>query len=92
MLAMTSMQRRTITELFASADEHAERATVEQLLDHGVIDDVISLNEHLAEFGGESTPQPGPEWDGHIAVVFDDGRALFVVDPWGDVDGDIPGA
>jgi hypothetical protein len=91
MLAMTSMQRRTITELFAAADEHAERATVEQLLDGHVIDAIVPLNAHLAEFGGESTPEPGPEWDGYAAVVFDDGRAMLVVDPWGDVDGDIPG-
>jgi len=66
-------QRYAAKELFAAADEHAERIPVNQLLDVDDVESIMRANPRLAV--------PGPAWDGHIVAIFDQGRAMLVLDP-----------
>jgi len=109
--SMTIWQRETIQKLFASDDENREPVPVAQLLASGVIEEITPLNEYLtarnpedecaaaecvAAIFNDQIPEPGPQWDGYVVVLYG-GHYMHVIDPWGGVndlpggvDGDIP--
>jgi len=94
--SMTVAQREAIQELFAPDDTTREPVSIADLLARGVIEEIIPLNKCLAERGpqdcmneclaalfNDQIPEPGPEWDGYVAVMYG-GHYMHIVDPWGD--------